>query len=136
MPVDLDRCCTLRAKSVNPSKQLLWDAPSFHPLKKSFLADSNIGPFDVKTDQACYLSTSPGGVDLFLEEQDRQWRIVLAFSFMDIFAFLVTTLLVSAGYDAPTYLPRASNLHGQQGSYIVSKYWSKKRKDRVAVTAG
>jgi hypothetical protein len=68
MPVDLDGCCTLRAEGVYPSKQLLWDASCFYPLKKPFLADPVVGSFHVEANQAYYFSTSPGGIDLFLEE--------------------------------------------------------------------
>ncbi|SPQ24177.1 d35c8d83-68bb-43fb-bbd6-43592f4e6bf9 [Thermothielavioides terrestris] len=42
------------------------------------------------------------------------WRTALAFSFMVMFAFLVTTIL---------------------GAYVVSRHWTKKRRDRQAGTA-
>lgn len=74
MSVDLNCGCALRAEGICLSKQLVWDASCLYPLKESFLADPVVGPFHVKADQTCDLSTALGGVNLFLEEYERLLR--------------------------------------------------------------
>ncbi len=69
-----------------------------------------------------------------------QWRTVLAFSFMAMFAFIVSTILVSAGYNAPvdcertrltsianrapTSCPTAETRAGRAAPRVLQRKWS------------
>ncbi|KAK4096609.1 hypothetical protein N658DRAFT_489832 [Parathielavia hyrcaniae] len=63
------------------------------------------------------------------------WRTGLAFSFLAMFAFLITTILIRPPphpYGVPLYLTHTF----YQGAYVVSKWWTKRRSNRRNGTGG
>ncbi len=58
-----------------------------------------------------------------------QWRTVLAFSFMAMFAFFVSPILVRCFGRGCSHTSNTANPGGQQGAYAVVRYWKGTKDD-------